>query len=319
MTVASPPRRGLAHAVRSLVDNDAADQARPREWSRGVALPRVLPFVILHLGCLGVLWVGWSPFAVGVAIAGYLVRGFFVTAFYHRYFSHRAFRTSRVVQFVFAVLGNSAVQRGPLWWASHHRNHHASADREDDPHSPHEHGLYWSHMGWLTSQHNFPTRLDLIQDFARYRELRLLERFDVVVPLLYAGGLFGLGAALAHWAPGLGTSGPQLLVWGFFVSTVILLHVTSLVNSASHWWGTRRFETKDGSRNNWWVAILALGEGWHNNHHRYPAAARQGFYWWEIDVTYYLLRCLAGLGIIWDLNPVPRHVLQAGTAKRPAG
>jgi len=279
---------------------------------RAVDWARVLPFLVLHLGCLAVLWVGVSPFAVGFALALYLVRAFFVTAFYHRYFSHRAFKTSRAAQLVFAVLGNSAVQRGPLWWAAHHRRHHSAADEESDPHSPHAHGLYWSHMGWLTSARNFPTDWSQIPDLARYPELRWLDRRDTVVPLLYAGFTFGLGALLARIAPGLGTNGPQLFVWGFFVSTVVLFHVTCLVNSAAHLVGTKRFPTRDESRNNLVVALLTLGEGWHNNHHYYPASVRQGFYPWEIDFTYYGLRGLSALGLIWDLKPVPQRVLALG-------
>jgi stearoyl-CoA desaturase (delta-9 desaturase) len=248
--------------------------------------------------------------AVAAAIGLYLLRAFFVTGFYHRYFSHRTFRTSRPAQFVFAVLGNTAAQRGPLWWAAHHRQHHRAADRPGDPHSPVQESFWWGHLGWLTVAENYPTKLELVPDLARYRELRWLDRFDTVVPLLYAGLLFAVGEILRIQAPGLGTNGPQMLVWGFVVSTVILFHVTFLVNSAAHRIGRRRFKTPDGSRNSWIVAILTLGEGWHNNHHHYPAAVRQGFYWWEIDVTYYLLRVLAWAGIIWDLNPVPEHALR---------
>ncbi len=283
--------------------------ARTVDWAR------VAPFAILHLGCLGVLWVGVSPFAVGFAIALYVIRAFFVTAFYHRYFSHRAFKTSRVAQLAFAILGNTAVQRGPLWWAAHHRRHHGTADEEQDPHSPHAHGLYWSHMGWLTSQRNYPTDWAVIPDLARYPELRWLDRRDTVVPFFYAAATFGLGALLARVAPGLGTNGPQLFVWGFFVSTVILFHVTCLVNSAAHLVGSKRFPTRDESRNNVVVALLTLGEGWHNNHHYYPASVRQGFYRWEVDLTYYGLRTLAALGVIWDLNPVPQRVLALGRSR----
>ncbi len=272
---------------------------------------RALPFVAMHLACLGVFVVGVSPFALAVAAVLYAVRMFALTAFYHRYFAHRAFRTSRVVQFVFAVIGASCVQRGPLWWAAHHRHHHRHTDTPDDPHSPREHGLLWSHMGWFLTRRAFRTDLDALPDFRGFPELRLLDRFDTLVPILLAAALFALGSVLETAAPTLGTSGPQLLVWGFFVSTVVLFHATVTINSLAHRWGTRRFDTRDDSRNNALLALITFGEGWHNNHHHFPGSARQGFRWWEIDVTYYGLRAMQLLGLVHTLKPVP------ATLRRP--
>lgn len=275
---------------------------------------RCIPFIALHVACLAVLWVGWSPFALFFALGLYLVRMFAITGFYHRYFSHKTFRTSRPMQFAFAVLGNSAAQRGPLWWASHHREHHKCSDEQDDVHSPHHHGFLWSHIGWITSKPNFLTRIASVPDLAKFPELRALDRFDSFVPMALLAGSFGLGALLSAFAPELGTNGLQLLVWTI-VSTVVLFHATCTINSMSHMYGRRRFETKDQSRNNPWLALLTLGEGWHNNHHHYPATVRQGFYWWEIDVTFYTLKLMSWTGLIWDLKPVPVRVLQAA---RPA-
>jgi stearoyl-CoA desaturase (delta-9 desaturase) len=272
---------------------------------------RVVPFIGLHVACVAVLWVGASAVAVGVAVALYAVRMFAVTAFYHRYFAHRAFKTSRALQLVFALLGASAVQRGPLWWAAHHRHHHAHSDRPGDAHSPRQHGFLWSHMGWFLASASFKTRLELIRDFAAYPELRWLDRFDAVVPALLAAGLFAVGAVLERTAPALQTNGWQLLVWGFAVSTVAVWHATFAVNSLAHTVGSRRFATRDDSRNNLALALLTFGEGWHNNHHRYPAAARQGFRWWELDLTYYLLRALAACGLVWELRPVPAAIRTA--------
>ncbi len=274
---------------------------------------RVTPFILLHLMCLGPILVGWSWAALGVAFALYWIRAFAITAFYHRYFSHRTFRTSRVAQFLFALLGASAVQRGPLWWAAHHRLHHRNSDGPKDVHSPHQHGFWWSHIGWITAPANFPTRLDVVPDFARYPELRMLDRFDMAAPALLAGGLFGLGSLLGGM--GVNTSGPQMLIWGFFISTVVLFHATCLINSAAHRVGRRRYATRDQSGNSLWLALLTLGEGWHNNHHRYPVAARQGFFWWEIDVTYYVLVFMSWIGIIRDLRPVPAHVKLSAAAR----
>jgi stearoyl-CoA desaturase (delta-9 desaturase) len=271
----------------------------------GIDWPRVVPFILVHVGCLGVIWTGASAVAVWTAIALFWLRMFAITAFYHRYFSHRAFRTSRAMQFVFALLGATAVQRGPLWWAAHHRHHHAQADGAEDTHSPKVHGFLWSHVGWFLARENFATREKLVRDFSRFPELRWLDRWDAAVPVALALSLSGIGAWLEHAAPALGTGPWQMLVWGFCISTVVLWHSTFTINSFAHRFGSRRYATRDESRNNPWLALLTLGEGWHNNHHRYPAAARQGFHWWEIDLSYLALKGLAALGIVWGLRPVP--------------
>jgi stearoyl-CoA desaturase (delta-9 desaturase) len=270
---------------------------------------RAIPFVAMHLACLAVIWVGVSWVAVGVALALYALRMFAITAFYHRYFAHRTFRTSRAVQFIFAVIGASSVQRGPLWWAAHHRNHHRHTETAADPHSPTVHGFWWSHMGWFLTAEGFRTDWARIPDLAKYPELRWLDRFDTLIPVALAAALFGLGALLEHVAPGLGTSGGQMLVWGFFISTVVLFHATVTINSLAHRFGRRRFDTGDDSRNNLWLALLTFGEGWHNNHHFFPGTVRQGFYWWEVDITWYGLRAMSALRLVHDLKPVPAWVL----------
>ncbi|MEO7412657.1 MAG: acyl-CoA desaturase, partial [Opitutaceae bacterium] len=274
---------------------------------------RVLPFVILHLGCLGIIWVGWSPVAVIAAIALYFIRMFAVTGIHHRYFSHKTYSTSRFGQFLLAVFAVTTVQRGSLWWAYHHRHHHQHSDGPDDAHSPHVHGFLWSHIGWITSRRNFPTDYSKIKDLAKYPELVFLNRFDLVVPVLFAAALFLTGFALERFAPGFNTNGPQLLVWGFFISTTVLFHGTACINSMAHLMGKRRFKTDDDSRNSFILALITLGEGWHNNHHRYQSSTRNGFYWWEIDATYYGLKILSWTGFIWGLKPVPVSVLEEGT------
>jgi len=277
---------------------------------RSVDWVRIIPFVALHLACLGVIWVGVSAIAVAVCVAGYLVRMFAITAFYHRYFAHKTFKVSRPVQFLAALIGASATQRGPLWWAAHHRHHHKAADRPDDPHSPTQ-GFWWSHMGWFLSRRHFAADLDQVPDLAQFPELRWLDRYDLIVPVLYALAMFGLGALLERVAPGLGTNGWQMLVWGYFISTIVLIHVTLTINSLAHCWGTRRYATRDQSRNNAVLAVLTLGEGWHNNHHHYPGSARQGFYWWEIDISFYVLRFLSFFGIVRNLKSVPDSIRRA--------
>lgn len=298
----------------SWFDNHAVEtsDANPEK----IECLRVLPFIVLHLACFAVFWVEFSAVAVSVAVLLYLLRMFAITGFYHRYFSHKAFKTSRPVQFIFAFLAASAAQRGPLWWASHHRHHHAHSDHPEDPHSPKQHGFFWSHLSWFLANKNFSLKKERIKDWLQYPELKLLDRFDVVAPLALALGLFGLGAWLENAAPHLQTNGLQLFIWGFVISTVLLYHMTFTVNSLAHVWGKRRFLTNDDSRNNPVIALFTLGEGWHNNHHHFPSSARQGFYWWEIDLTYYGLKILSALGLIWDLRKVPVEVLsQKRTSK----
>ncbi len=289
-------------AGRGIGDDDDPSAHRV-DW------PRIVPFVLMHLACLSVFLVGFSWIAFGVMVSLYLMHMFIITAFYHRYFSHRSFKTSRAFQLLMAVLGCTAVQRSPLWWAAHHRHHHAHSDQEADSHSPHQHGFLFSHTGWFLTKSSFPTKSRLIRDWLKYPELRWLDRYDVVPVVVFAVSLFLLGLGLQTFVPQWGTSGLQMLVWGFVISTVVCYHATYTINSLAHKWGSRRYATDDDSRNNLWLALLTLGEGWHNNHHHYPSAARQGFYWWEIDLTYYGLILLSKLGIIWDLKPVPEKAL----------
>jgi stearoyl-CoA desaturase (delta-9 desaturase) len=265
---------------------------------------RVVPFIAMHLACFAVFLVGFSWFALWVALALYAVRMFAITGFYHRYFSHKAFRTSRPIQFLFAMVGAASVQRGPLWWAAHHRHHHRHADTEHDIHSP-RHGFFRSHMGWFLTKRGFATNFSSIPDLVKFPELKYLDRFDILVPIVLAVSLYSLGAWLKTAAPQLHTSGPQLLVWGFFISTIVLFHATVTINSLAHRWGTRRYNTNDDSRNNAFLALITFGEGWHNNHHHFPGSASQGFKWWELDMTYLALKAMSALGLVWDLKVVP--------------
>ncbi|AHK15098.1 acyl-CoA desaturase [Thalassolituus oleivorans] len=292
--------------IDSSIDNDEPMTSTEFNWVR------TMPFIILHLACFGVLVTGVSTTAVVVCLALFWLRLFAITAFYHRYFSHRSYKTSRPAQFIFALLGNMSAQRGPLWWAAHHRAHHQHADTDDDLHSPVKRGFWWSHAGWFTCDASFKTQMHRINDFAKYPELRWLDRYDIFAPMLLLALLFVAGELLAAFAPALETNGLQLIVWGFVISTVILFHSTVTINSLGHIWGKKRFNNKDESRNNAILALLTLGEGWHNNHHRWAVSARQGFYWYEIDITYGILKVMSWMGIVWDLSPVPAHVLEEG-------
>tara|TARA_Y100000766_G_scaffold217138_1_gene189008 strand:- start:140 stop:1081 length:942 start_codon:yes stop_codon:yes gene_type:complete len=292
------------HADFKAADNDTSDDI--------IDYARCFSLIFIHLGCLGLFWVGWSWTAVSIALFLYFTRMFAITAFLHRYFSHRTFKTNRFFQFIFAVIASSAMQRGALWWAAHHRKHHKESDTEKDVHSPHTKSFLWSHIGWITSRKNFLTDYTAIKDFARFPELVFLNRFNKLIPLLLGVLLFVSGEWLSLNAPSLNTNGWQLIIWGWFISTTALLHGTSTINSLSHLYGQRRFDTGDESRNNFWLSLITLGEGWHNNHHYYMHSARQGFYWWEIDITYYGLKIMSFIGIIHDLRPVPKHILDQG-------
>jgi len=311
-SAASSPARAVLQAVALWFDAEAQSESRHPDAPNRINWLRCLPFIGLHLACFAVLFTGWSSVALLVCLAAFWLRMFAITAFYHRYFSHRSYKTGRGWQFVFAVLGNAAAQRGPLWWAAHHRNHHKHSDREDDLHSPLTHGFWWSHVGWFMSHDGFRTDYSVIKDLAKYPELRFLNRFDSLVPACFAMMMYGLGVWIGSVWPETGVTGLQMLVWGFVISTVLLFHATFTINSLGHVWGSRRFKTKDDSRNNFWLALLTLGEGWHNNHHRFAVSARQGFYWWEIDISYALLKVMSWCGIVSNLNPVPARIREEG-------
>jgi stearoyl-CoA desaturase (delta-9 desaturase) len=252
-------------------------------WSKSA------PFIILHLALVSVFFVPVSATAVVLCAVTYFIRMFGITGGYHRYFAHRAYKTSRPFQFFLAWLGCSAMQKGPLWWAGHHREHHRHSDTPNDPHSPYETSFWWSHVGWVLSDDHVETPIESIQDWNRYPELRWLDRWHWLPGLTLAG--------LCYWIGGM--SG---LVWGFVFSTILVYHGTFTINSLSHLFGKRRYATPDDSRNNFWLALLTLGEGWHNNHHHYQSSVNQGFFWWEIDISYYTICLFRCFGLVWDLR-----------------
>ena len=258
-------------------------------------------FLLVHLSALCVFF---SPFkwqALVLCLAIYVVRMFGITGGFHRYFSHRSYKTSRFFQFLIAFLGTTAAQKGPLWWAASHRHHHRHSDTEHDLHSPVFKGLWWAHIGWVLSPENDEADLNTVKDLSKFPELRLLERFYYIPPLL----LIPFCYFLAVIFPSLKLTGFESIIWGALVSTVLLYHGTFAINSLAHVLGRPRYKTGDHSKNSFLLAIITLGEGWHNNHHRFPGSEQQGFYWWEIDITHMILKFLAFLGIVWDLNSPP--------------
>jgi stearoyl-CoA desaturase (Delta-9 desaturase) len=275
--------------------------------TRAVRLTTVLFWAVHVAAVVGVVVTGWSWGGLALAFAAYFVRMFVVTAAYHRYFSHRAFKTSRVFQFVLALGAQSAAQKGVLWWASRHRLHHKHSDTVTDVHSPRQRGFWYSHLGWILTREWTGTDLTVVSDLAKFPELRALNNSLV-------GMLPAVGLALAFFLIG----GLHAFIWGFLVSTVLLWHGSFAVNSLAHVFGRQRYETGDDSRNNWLIALMTSGEGWHNNHHHYQSSANQGFEWWQVDVTYYLLRAMAACGLVWDLRRPPSSVVQASSGSASA-
>lgn len=269
-----------------------------------IALTRSIPFFLVHAAALGVFWVGFSWKGVLLCLATYYVRMFFICIGLHRYFAHRAFKTSRFFQFVMALAATTAAQKGPLWWAGHHRNHHKNSDQEEDIHSPLQRGFWWAHCGWILCL-KYDATPDTIKDFSKYPELRWLDRHFLIPPWALALTLL----AIFGWTG---------LFYGFFLSTVLLWHGTFTVNSLMHVVGRRRYETTDTSRNNMSLAFVTLGENWHNNHHYYQASANQGFYWWEIDIAYYGIRLLGLIGLVRDIRTPPKRVLDGGRTRDAA-
>jgi stearoyl-CoA desaturase (Delta-9 desaturase) len=262
-----------------------------------IMYPDVVPFLAIHIGCIAAICSGVTWQASAICVVLYWLRMFAITAGYHRYFSHRAYSTSRVFQFVLAFLAQSSGQKSVLWWAAKHRHHHLHSDTEQDVHSPRHKGFVYSHVSWIFYRRHDATDLTKVSDFASYPELMWLHKFELLPAIATAGLCF----LVAGW-PG--------LVVGFLWSTVLLYHATFCINSLAHVQGRKRYVTGDDSRNNLVLALLTMGEGWHNNHHAYQSSVRQGFRWWEIDTTYYVLVALSGLGIVWNLKVPPKQVLR---------
>jgi len=267
-------------------------------------------FGLLHLSPVLIFWTGSTMFDWMVCIALYFIRMFLVTGGYHRYFSHKTFKTSRFVQFLIAFGAETSLQKGALWWAAHHRTHHKYSDLPKDPHSKKLYGFWYSHIGWIMGPDYKTTEYNVIRDYAKYKDIRWINKYYLLPPFVLMIAVWLVGGYVnsgGDWAL-VPTAGLSTLVVGFFTSTVILFHGTFSINSLMHMIGNQRYKSKDESKNSLILALVTLGEGWHNNHHYYQSSVRQGFFWWEIDITFYLLKILSWFGIIWDLRPVPAHI-----------
>ena len=274
----------------------ASSQDHEEDFHDDIIHPSPVPFILAHLACLGAIWSGITTEAVLIAISLYWIRMFGVTAGFHRYFSHRSFKTSRVAQFLLAFLAQTSAQRGVLWWAAKHRHHHKHSDTELDVHSPRHRGFFYSHVGWIFRKEHEETDYDAIPDLTKYPELVWLNKHPYLPATVLALACF----LVAGW--------PGLFV-GFFWSTTVLYHGTFFINSLAHVHGNQRYVTGDDSRNNWWLAIITMGEGWHNNHHAYQRSTRQGFRWYEFDPTFYILAMFSWVKVVWDLGEPPADVV----------
>lgn len=243
-----------------------------------IAATAIFNFTWGGLGVAVFLW--WVAGSLGIGMG------------YHRLLTHRGFKTPKWVEYLLTICGTLAIEGGPIAWVATHRIHHRYSDQEGDPHSP-KHGFWWAHMGWILEGHSLHREVDATSryavDLAKDPFHVWLTRWHFVPQLVVAAILYAAG-------------GWNFVLWGIFVRVVFSWHVTWFVNSAAHVWGGRRFVTRDDSRNNWWVALLAHGEGWHNNHHAHPAAARHGIVWYEIDVNWYGIWVLSKLGLAKDIR-----------------
>jgi fatty-acid desaturase len=258
----------------------------------GLNWPTTIVLAILHVGAIAALFMfSWKTLAVAVFLY-WMTTGLGISMGYHRLHTHRSYKVPVFLEYFFAVCGALTLEGGPIFWVATHRIHHQKSDQEGDPHSPRD-GAWWAHVGWLLfgeSKHN-NTRLmsKYAPDLAKDRFYVWLNNYHWVPMLVLTAVLFAAG-------------GLQLVLWGICLRVVVGLHATWLVNSATHLWGSRRFVTRDDSRNNWWVALMTFGEGWHNNHHAHPTSARHGLAWYELDISWIQIKVLKFLGVAKSIH-----------------
>lgn len=257
----------------------------PRDWAV------IIFMTVIHAAApFAFLPINFSWTAVGLAVfLHWLTGGVGVTLGWHRLLSHRSFQTSKWLEYVLVFCGVLSLQGGPIWWVGLHRHHHLYSDQDADHHDSCK-GFWWSHMGWMF--YDVPAEKEIARftkDIADDRFYQFLDKYFFPIQLVFAGFLFLLG-------------GLPFLFWGVFVRLVLVYHTTWFVNSATHKFGYRTYESEDRSTNCWWVALLAYGEGWHNNHHTYQYSARHGLKWWEIDLTWMMIQLLQMLGLAWKVK-----------------
>lgn len=270
--------------------------ARPGWWEVAYASVVMVPLLVVHLALFAIPFIPFSVWDLVIMLLLTRITGLGITMGFHRYFAHRSFKTSRLMQFLLAVAGCTSLQRGPLWWVHHHRVHHLHSDTPEDVHSPVVHGFWHGHFGWLFGRVTHRAEGSFVRDLTKFPELVWLERLWLVPGLAFAAICYAIGS----W---------EGVVYWYCLNVVLVSQVTYAVNSIGHLYGSRRFETGDGSRNNRVLGFLSLGDGWHNNHHRAPSSARHGFAWYEFDFTFLTIRLLARLGLVWGVRVPPPEVL----------
>ncbi|NQT38355.1 MAG: fatty acid desaturase [Planctomycetes bacterium] len=302
--------KAVAATVSPHTDVRSPSDEKPGRWSNGLDWPSVLWIGLIHLGALAsVLCFTWKGLLVAVVL-GLMTGCLGVCLGYHRLLTHRSFQTFPLIRQFLAVLGTLAGEGPPITWIAIHRKHHQYSDTEGDPHSPRQ-GAWWSHMLWIFPR---PRSTEWRRMMERYAKDLLEDPFMRLLDKTFLAWhvALGLGLFIAGWLVWDWYTGVSLLVYGMFLRQCYVLHVTWLVNSASHMWGYRNYDTRDDSRNLWWVGLLAYGEGWHNNHHASPTRARHGRRWWEFDATYIVIRAMEISGLAWKVVRGPRSN-QAGS------
>jgi stearoyl-CoA desaturase (delta-9 desaturase) len=290
-----------------------------KEIRKGVTVKSVIQFGFFHLMPLAAIYTGATAFDWWLCLGLYYFRMFWITGGYHRYFAHKSYKTSRVFQFIIAFFAETSSQKGVLWWAAHHRVHHQTSDTVSDPHSMKIYGFWYSHMGWIAGPEYKETDFKSIQDYAKFPEIRWIDKhyvFPIVsmaIAVFVIGGFVNTSFSVDQDMTVLGGSwylqgALSAFLIGFLLSTAILFHGTFSINSIMHKIGNKRYKSGDESRNSLILALVTLGEGWHNNHHYYMSSTRQGFYWWEIDITYYIIKLFSYVGLVWDIQEVPKHI-----------
>ena len=259
--------------------------------------------IAFHLSSLWwLVEVGFHWAGVAIFGANYVVGALSITVGFHRYISHKSLKTNRVCQLVIGFLGCCQLQGGPIAWSTIHRHHHRASDKQQDLHTP-THGFYQSHYGWLLNPKTYEVAFGSgVSDLNKYKELIWLDRYNFIPPVIYFVCLWSGGEWYSRQHPETFIDGWYVLFWGGILRVVGLWHVTWSVNSVCHIWGRRDFATKDESKNNLWIALLSLGEGWHNNHHKYPSSARNGFGWMQPDVSYYFILLMKRLRMAKDIR-----------------
>ena len=312
--IRSLAKREALTTGRGSSDSMISKSTYSKHFPNGVSWGAAGWIAIVHLGALAAPWTYTWQGLVAMLVMYWLTGGVGVCLTFHRLLSHRSFSTFAPVRWLLAWIGGLAGEGSAVHWVANHRIHHAKSDHVGDPHSPRE-GFLWSHMLWclqhIPAQERRELHLRWAPDLARDPVLLFLDRTFLLWQIVFAAAMAGFG----YWLGGMAMA-MSLLVWGVFVRMVVVLHATWCINSVTHIWGYKTYENGDDSKNLWWVALFTFGEGWHNNHHAYQKAANYGHRWWELDTTYLMIRAMHGLGLAWNIAPIPQKAIEILNRRR---